>query len=477
MGDSSVRATRERLAEAGIPAFSTPESAIDCIDFLHRYFISQQQLLQLPNATSRTTAVDVPAAQRLIDIALSEGERVLGPQKTRRLLNLFNIKTQAAMRAVDENDALEIVMEIGYPVAMKIVSPNLMHKAAVANTRLGINTDLELITAFEEMRDALAEKRPNATFRGVLIESMYVEKNSRSISVGIHQDATFGPVITLAVGGDNTPISSNRIMQLPPLNQFLIEQMLDAQPMKSYLSAWQYKPAVDRAAVATILRRLSEMATEIPELYSIDINPLEVSESGAIALGARVVLQRRQQEQPYKHLAIHPYPLQWQKTITSKSAGKFLLRPVRPTDASMIQELVRNMSAESRYFRFMHAVNDLSPKMVVQFTKLDYDRQMAFVAVPDGADRIVGVSRHTIDSTRREADFAIAIDDEYQGQGLATQLMRHLIEHAKAQSLTRLRGDVLRTNTAMRGLMEHLGFDPQTDPDDPEIIIYSISLK
>lgn len=477
MGDSIVREARDQLNEAGLPTFRTPESAIDCIDFLHRYYTSQQQLLQLPNPTSTTTEADLPAASALINKSLGEDERVLGPQKARQLLTYFNIKTQPAIRVLNEKSAVETAHAIGYPVALKIVSPNLMYKAAVAKTQLNVGTDEEVRQTFQAMKSALTEQRPDAEFRGVLIEAMHQQSHSRSLSVGIHQDPTFGPVITLAIGGDITPINSYRSVQLPPLNNFLIDQMLDSQPMKAYLKAWQYKPAVNRAAVAAVLRRVSEIATQMPDIYSIDINPLEVSEHDAIALGVRVVLERRKPQRPYTHLAIHPYPLQWQKRITIKHNKSFLLRPVRPTDGKQIQELVRNMSAESRYFRFMHAVNDLSPRMVVQFTKLDYDRQMAFVAVPENGDNIVGVSRYTIDSRRIEGDFAISIDDAYQGQGLATELMNQLIEHAKAQSsLQRIRGDVLRTNNAMRKLMEGLGFECSADPEEPEILVYTINL-
>jgi acetyltransferase len=476
MGDQSVRDARNVLAEEGLPTFRTPESAIDCIDFLHRYYVSQQQLLQLPNPMSRTTEADLPAARALIEEALDQGERVLGPQKARKMLSFFNINTQAAVRVMDEENAVRIANDIGYPVAIKIVSPNLMHKAAVAETRLDVSSDAEVRRIFEHMMQALAEQRPGAEFRGVLIEKMHSKPHSRSLSLGIHQDPTFGPVISLSIGGDSTPISRHRSVQLPPLNQFLIDQMLDEPTMKAYLDAWQYKPAVSRAAVAAVLRRLSEIATEMPDVFSLDINPLEVSEYGAVALGIRVVLERKPSDRPYTQLAIHPYPLQWQKTLTNKHGNQFLLRPIRPTDGESIRELVRNMSAESRYFRFMHALNDLSPRMVVQFTKLDYDRQMAFVAVPTNAETIVGVSRYTIDSRRVEGDFAIAIDDDFQGQGLASALMRHLIEHARAQSLQRIRGDVLRTNIAMQGLMTHLGFTATTDPEDSEILVYRYTL-
>lgn len=487
MGDRAVKDARELLAEAALPTFGTPESAIDCIDFLHRYHVSQQQLLQLPNPTSRNTIADAAAARALTQKALHDGERVLGPQKARLFLNIFNIGTLPATRVQEEATAIEVANELDYPVAMKIVSPNLMYKAAVAETQLDITSEHQVKQTFNHMKQALEAKRPGAEFRGVLIEKMYQQPHSRFLSLSIQQDPTFGPVITLSLGGDASPVNVHRRVQLPPLNQFLIDQMLDEQPLKAYLEQWQYKPAANRAALASVLRRLSEIATEVPDLLSIDINPLAVSENEAIALGVRVVLEKRKQRRPYTHLAIHPYPMQWQKTVTNKHNNTFLIRPIRPTDASSIQKLVQNMSAQSRYFRFMHAVNDLSPRMVVQFTKLDYDRQMAFVAVPQESisnstdsstisSPIVGVSRYTIDSERTTGDFAIAIDDNFHGQGIATQLMHQLIEHAKAQSLQALRGDVLRNNTAMRGFMEHLGFKGEKDPQDPEIMVYFYQL-
>jgi len=476
MGDSAVVDARELLAEAGLPTFRTPESAIDCIDFLHRYHTSQQQLLQLPNPTSRNTAADVSAARVLTQKALNDGERVLGPQKARLFLKIFNINTLPATRVQDEHEALHIANELGYPVAMKIVSPNLMYKAAVAETKLDIHKNEEVKQTFHQMKQALEEKRPGAEFRGVLIEKMYQQPHSRYLTLSIHQDPTFGPVITLAMGGDLSPANMHRQVQLPPLNQFLIDQMLDEQPLKAYLDQWQYKPAANRAALANVLQRMSEIATEVPDLLSLDITPLALSESTAVALGVRVVLEKRKQKRPYTQLAIHPYPMQWQKSVTNKHNNTFLVRPIRPSDAGSIKNLVQNMSAQSRYFRFMHAVKDLSPRMVVQFTKLDYDRQMAFVAVPENSTAIVGVSRYTIDSERISGDFAIAIDDNFHGQGIATQLMMQLIEHAKTQSLQALRGDVLRSNHAMRGFMEHLGFQGQRDLDDAEIMVYTYHL-
>ena len=227
-------------------------------------------------------------------------------------------------------------------------------------------------------------------------------------------------------------------MQLPPLNAFLIEDLLATRDVAVHLGAFRHQAAVDPAPVARVLRRLSELACELPDVLSLDVNPLRVDANGAVAMDVQVVLERRAATRRYAHLAIHPYPWQWMRETSLKGDRSVLLRPIRPEDGQGLGDLVRNMSAESRYFRFMHAINELSPQMVAQFTKLDYDRQMAFVAVDD--QTIVGVSRYAMDGERREGEFAVSVADDWQGVGLASALMRLLIEHATAQGLAFLRG-------------------------------------
>ena len=133
------------------------------------------------------------------------------------------------------------------------------------------------------------------------------------------------------------------------------------------------------------------------------------------------------------------------------------------------------MSPESRYFRFMHAINELSPQMLAQFTKLDYDRQMAFVAIDDHDD-VIGVSRYVINNDRLFGEFAISISENWKSQGLASALMKLLIEHAKSQGLKSLQGDVLMTNTPMQALMKSLDFSSSPDPEDPEVLRFQFSL-
>lgn len=485
MGDASVSEARETLTRAGIPSFRTPEAATDGFDFLHRYHISQQQLLQLPNPMSRTTPADTVGAKALVSAELRQGHRVFGPVRTRFLMELFDIPVLPSKRATSLGDACSLAAAIGFPVAIKLVSPNISYKASIVSTQLNINSADEVGRAWQLITESLRRTRPEAEFRGVLIEPMYSPDNARHMAVSLSRDPTFGPVISLGVGAELTALMHERRVQLPPLNRFLIDDMLDCTEFQLYLGAFRHTEAVDGKPLIEVLRRLSELACELPEVFSLDINPLVISSEGAMAMDVQLVLERPEFDQPYKHLAIHPYPWQWVRDVTLKDGSNIQLRPIRPEDGILLQTMTKAMSAESRFFRFMHAVNELSPQMIAQFTKLDYDRQTGFVATTDRIDAVrepsqpqtlVGSARYTIKSNRLTAEFAVTISDDMAGKGLATRMMHLLLEHAKAQGLETIQGDVLRNNKPMQALMQSLGFDKTSHPEDHELLLYTFDL-
>lgn len=486
MGDASIGEARKTLANAGIPNFRTPEAATDGFDFLHRYFVSQQQLLQLPNPASRNTPADTTGAKAMVCAQLREGHRVLGPVRTRALMELFGIPVMPSQRATSLKEAVDMAFDIGFPVVMKLVSPNISYKASVVSTQLNICSDTEVEQAWNLINSRLQTLRPDATFSGVLIEAMHAPDNARFMALSISRDPVFGPVISLGVGGDLTALMHKRRVQLPPLNRFLIDDLLNSTEFRLYLGAFRHTPAVDSKPLGEVLRRLSEIACELPEVFSLDINPLVLSDEGAMAMDIQVVLEKPASAQRYKHLALHPYPWQWVRNVDLKDGSVVQLRPIRPEDATSLQEMVRQMSAQSRYFRFMHAINELSPQMAAQFTKLDYDRQMAFVATEDTIDSarepgqpqsVIGASRYTKSKNRLSGEFAVSVSDEHNGRGLATQLMRLLIEHATSQGLVSIHGDVLRSNRPMQALMKSMNFSAAPSKEDNEVIVYSLELE
>lgn len=409
MGDASVKDARDELSEAGIPSFRTPEAAVDGFDFLHRYFVSQQQLLQLPNPTASNTRADANSARKLVSESLKNNERLLSENSTQTLMDLFDIPTTLVADANDDP------------------SSNSEHQI-------------------------------------------------RKLNVAIVTDATFGPTISIGIGGQLAAVVTQRSVQLPPLNRFLIDELLQSTDIRYYMGWSKQSESIAFQSVAHVLRRLSEIACEVPNVFSLEINPLVVTNQGAIASNVSVCVESNKTKKLYGHLSIHPYPRQWIRTKELKNGSLVQLRPIRPEDASSIMTLVKEMSPESRYFRFMHAINELSPRMVAQFTKLDYDRQMALVAT-DESDSVIGVSRYVISNDRLFGEFAISIAENWKSQGLASSLMKLLLEHARSQGLTSLQGDVLLTNTPMQALMKSLGFSSKQDPEDPEVLRFHYSLN
>lgn len=299
---------------------------------------------------------------------------------------------------------------------------------------------------------------------------------SKNLFLTLFRDATFGPSISLGIAGHLSAAVSQQAVQLPPLNRFLIEELLQYADIRTYMGWSRKDKSAEKESVAHILRRLSELACEVPELFSLDINPLIVTSTGAVSANVHITLERSKAKKPYGHLAIHPYPWHWIRAATLKNGSTVQLRPIRPEDAASIITLVKEMSPESRYFRFMHAVNELSPQMVAQFTKLDYDRQMALVAT-DNEDDIIGVSQYVMSSDRQTGEFAISISEQWKGQGLASTLMKLLLEHAKTQGLQSLQGDVLLSNGPMQALMASLGFTTIKSVDYPEVRRYQYLLQ
>lgn len=477
MGDVSVIPSREGFAKENIATFRTPEAAIDGFDFLYRHYRSQQQLLQLPNPASATTQADIPAVRSLVRDALSNGTRVLDPVKTRALLKLIEIDVMSSHQVTSVDDALNAANNLGYPVALKVDSPNLMFRPSLASTELNITDDEALSRAFERAQVQLQSVDPYSQNLSILVETMYSHTNHREIALQIHQDHHFGPVISIGVGGAFSPLDFEQPTQLPPLNQFLINDLLNHDVIRNYLGAFRHRAAIDLAPLSQVLRRLSELVTEIPEIYSVDINPLFVSSDGAVALNSLFVLEKHKAQKPYQHLAIHPYPWKWIQPVSLKKKLRVNVRPIRPSDALKIKSLVQNMSAESRYFRFMHAINDLTPLMMAQFTKLDYDRQIAFVAeLSDETRQIIGVSRYSRAPDQAAGEFAVSVADDWQGYGVATALMNTLVDYAKEHNIKSLFGDVLRVNTAMQKLMQSLKFKASNHPTETELLVYTLNL-
>lgn len=479
MGGDAVAESRTLFSANKIPTYATPEAAVDAIAALNLFAENQVQLLQVPEPLAASSAPDREAAQLVIDAALEAGQEWLNPAQSKAVLAAFNIPIVRSLPARSAADAVTVAQEVGFPVAMKILSPDIAHKTDVGGVRLGIESAREVRETYDSMLAGVAQARPDAELEGVLIEPMYRERNGREVMIGVVRDPVFGPAISFGLGGTLVEVIRDRAVALPPLNRFLARELMRRTRAWQALQPLRGAPAADAEALEEILLRVSEVVCELPDIGAMDLNPVIVTDTGAIVVDARIAVQRGSATAlPYAHMAIHPYPSKLIRTLELPGGLTATLRPIRPEDAAIETAFVNGLSEQSRFLRFMFGLHSLTPAMLSRFTQIDYDRELALIAVidtPQGEQQI-GVARYITLPDEETCEFAIVVGDEWQGKGLAKQLFAMLIESARKRRLKVMTGVTLRENLRMIELSRSNGFTVSRDPDDPELVLMKLVL-
>ncbi|AGA34552.1 Acetyl-CoA synthetase (ADP-forming) alpha and beta chains, putative [Thioalkalivibrio nitratireducens DSM 14787] len=480
MGGKQVEKARDRFCTEGLPHFITPEASVEAFAYLTAHQRNQRLLLQVPGPLSDRSPADVEGARMIIEGALDEGRKVLGTMESKAVLAAFRIPVTQTVQAHTASEALVAASTLGYPLAMKIASPDITHKSDVGGVRLNITTAEAVRKGFLTTMQEAREARPDARLEGVTLERMYRSHYGRELMVGVLRDPVFGPVISFGSGGTSVEVLHDRAVALPPLNETIIRGMIGRTRVARLLQRFRHMPPVDKLALEQVLLRISEMACELPEIHEVDINPLIVDENGLAAVDARVVVDfRPSSADRYAHMAIHPYPGHLVETWPMPDGITLTIRPIRPEDAQIEQAFVRGLSDESRYFRFMQAVHELTQEMLVRFTQIDYDRELGLIAVVEGEageEKQVAVARYTANPDQRSCEFAIVVADEWQGRGIGTHLMQSLMQAAKARGIDLMEGEVIAGNNTMLGLMRRLGFSIRPNRDDEGVVEVSRAL-
>jgi len=485
MGDTAVVAARGILNAAAIPSFRTPEAAVGAFGNIASFYQNQQLLQQTPPPLSTLAKPDIEGARLVIESVLAERRKVLTELESKALLASFHIPVTKTILARSANEAMMIATQLGFPVALKIDSPDISHKSDVQGVALNIMNGTGARDTYTDMVERVTRLMPNARINGVTVQNMARNRRGREICIGLVTDDPFGPVIAFGAGGTMIELIDDRAMELPPLNQFLARRLIERSRVAETLGEWRGASAVNLDALEQVLLRVSEMVCELPQLREMDINPIIVDESGAVAVDARIVIDHAPQTvsgqaKNYNHLAILPYPARFEQVWPLRGGGEYTVRPIHPDDAQMLQDLVmHHLSPESRYFRFVSSLAELPPSMLARFTLIDYDREMALVAVfrerkagPEGeiveSERIVGVSRYITNPDPASCEFALVVADDFNGKGLGSRLMLSIMDVARAKGLAEIEGLVLANNPGMLRLMRGLGFAVKPFAEDPD---------
>ena len=492
MGDATVLPARAILNETAIPSFRTPEAAVGAFGNIATFYQNQLLLQQTPPPLSTLAKPDIDGARLIIEGVLAERRQVLTEMESKTLLSAFHIPVTKTILARTANEAMMIATQLGFPVALKIESPDISHKSDVEGVVLNILNATGVRDAYYDMVQNVARLQPDARINGVTVQNMARARRGREVCVGLVTDEPFGPVISFGAGGTMIELINDRAMELPPLNQFLARRLIERSRVAETLGEWRGASAVNMEALEQVLLRVSEMVCELPQLREMDINPIIVDETGAVAVDARIVIAHAPQAgngraNNYNHLAILPYPARFEQVWPLRGGGEYTVRPIHPDDAQMLQQLMQHLSPESRYFRFISSIVELPPSMLARFTLIDYDREMALVAVfrerkagSSGGfietERIVGVSRYITNPDQSSCEFALVVADDFSGKGLGSRLMLSIMDVAREKGLAEIEGLVLTKNPGMLKLMRGLGYSVKPFAEDPDFKLVTHAL-
>ena len=485
LGGEDASKGRTVFKEAGLASLASPEHGVEAFAFLAQHVRHRELRLQLPPpvdpAPAGSRPLDIAAAGQIVDAARRAGRNMLGEDEAKAMLAACGIEVAQGQLATSTAQARELAESIGFPVVLKVRAEGVTHKSEVGGVLLSLKTGDEVALGFELIRERVEKRAPQARFTGVLVQKMISRPHGRELIVGIARDPSFGPVLTFGMGGIAVEVVSDSALALPPLNRVLASDLIDRTRVSRMRDRFRGMPAADMDRLIDALIRVSELACELPCLRELDINPLLADENGVIALDARVVVDDWPiaPDAAYSHLAIHPYPKSLERELQVRDGTGLLLRPIRPEDAEAEQRFVARLSRQTLYLRFHAPVRELSVEKLIRFTQIDYDREMAFVAVDRESEsgEIRAIARYTRLADGESAEFGVTVEDSWQGRGLGSAMIGALEQCARERGLSEMIGYVLRENESMRQLMLARGYVAHREEEDAQVIRFALPLR
>nr|HPQ41959.1 GNAT family N-acetyltransferase [bacterium] len=463
LGGKSMKEGVDVLMQNNIPTYTTPEQAVRAFMFLTSYSRNLETLYETPRDIPVTFSLDKKIRRDQFEALTPDNHGILSETDSKKILASYGVPVTLPEIAGDVDAAVAAAERIGYPVVMKIHSPDITHKTDVGGVILNLQTVGEVRRAFERMMDDVAGAVPDARRDGVTIQKM-ADPHGTELILGIKQDPVFGSVIMTGFGGTGAEIIGDRSLAFPPLNERLTRRMLETLKTWPLLRGYRGRPLVNLDRLIEIIMRVSYMAADYPEIRELDINPLRAGSDDAVALDARIVVgppPAGPNARPYAHLALRPYPDELRKDAVLKDGTPVRLRPIRPEDEPMWMELLGSCSRESIYMRFRYMFHWESHAVASRYCYIDYDREIAIVAEleDDGRKRLAGVGRLVCEPGMEDGEYAVLIADAWQNRGLGGMLTDFCMEIARRWGLKNVVAQTTTDNARMINLFKNRQFE------------------
>lgn len=461
IGGGSMSEGIKILSESGIPAYSTPEQAIGAFITLVDYGRNLQALYETPKDIPVEFTLNRKEFRSKFNDIIKQGNSTLSETTSKYLLESYGIPTSLPQIAETAKDAVKLADKTGYPVVLKIISPQITHKTDVGGVALNLKNAEEVDAAFEKIMQNAKTHCPKAVLEGASVQPMIDTENGVELILGIKQDPVFGSVIMVGTGGIYAELFRDRTLELPPLNEKLARRMLEKLNIYPMLNGFRGKPPVDADKLVEVLIRMSYLAADYPEIVELDINPLLVSPGGVVALDGRAVINlQHTKREPYQHLALRPYPEEYVKKANLTDGTEVTLRPIKPEDELLWLEMLGSCSREDIYQRFRYFFFWNSHEVAIRYCFIDYDREIAIVAEieKNGQRKLIGVGRIVADPDHETVEYAVLVPEEWQNKKLGSILTDYCMEISEKWNLKKVVAQTTTDNLRMISVFKKHGF-------------------
>jgi acetyltransferase len=459
MGGAEAAQGETILNRAGIPTFPFPDTAVRAFHYMWKYSYNLRGLYETPVLPDSDT-IHPEVAASAIDAAREANREILTEFESKQVLKAYGIPVVETEVATSEEEAVAAARGIGFPVVLKLNSKTITHKTDVGGVKLNLPDEAAVRQAFQEIEKSVTQKAGREHFGGVSVQAM-ISSEGYELILGSSIDSQFGPVLLFGAGGQLVEVFQDRALALPPLNTTLARRFIEQTKIFTALKGVRGRKPVNVAALQDLLVKFSRLVTEQRWIKEIDINPLLASPERLIALDARVVVYGKDTDRAdLPKLAIRPYPARYEKQTTLQDGSAITVRPIRPEDEPLLVNFHHTLSERTvymRYFHWMKLEQRTAHERLTRMCFIDYDRQMAFVAESEEG-QIVAVGRLVKSHTSEEAELAVIVSDGFQKRGIGTEVVRQLVDFARAEKLPRITATVLFENRAMQKVFERLGF-------------------
>ena len=463
MGFDAVQEANNIFNANNIPTYSMPEQATKTYMYMYTYQRNLGLLYETPEELPVAASPPKRPIMAILRNAGFENREVLSEDEAKKVLKYYNFPVVKTGVANNVDEAVTLAQEMGYPVVLKILSPQIVHKSDADGVILNINSAGEVREAFEILIQRATAYNPNAQIIGVTVQPM-IEKMGHEIIIGGKTDPVFGPVILFGMGGVGVELFKDYSIGLPPLNTTLIRRMMEETKVYQLLKGYRNTPPVDLKRLDETILLFSQLLIDFPQIKEIDINPLLINEKEACILDARIVIDKDKvckKFEPHEHMVISPYPKKYEMLWSLKNGQEVLLRPIKPEDEPMWLEMFQSFSEESIRYRFFQILKDTPHEVRVRYCNIDYDREIAIVAevVENGQRKILGVSRLSIEPNGKSGEMAFIITDYWQGLGLGTKMVDYVLDIAKEMGVESVYAIMLLDNYRALSLTKKMGFN------------------